>query len=241
VSVEVVRAEPGPLTPALIGDGGGLPFPPARLDEAARTPLDPSDLAVSALLRQIDFSRRRRARGGLFRRGEQLPDLSDEEKLRGWRLLAETDDEILFGRGAPPRLATAAVTRNRGDRWTLLGVSIAKPLRAVRAGIRASSWRPDPDFPVAPGDTRLHILLTEQTMASGRLAADRILPPEVAFEEGRLIMRCFVRPLEGYTGRSSRHETPVLVELPEPIGERELIDGAVFWAPPEPLGAKRKR
>jgi hypothetical protein len=232
VSVEVVHAELASPTPALIGDGGGLPFPPALLDEPARTPLDPNDLAVTALLRQIDLSRRKRAKGGLFRRGERIPDLSDEEKLRGWRVLAETDDEILFGRGAPPRLATAAITRNRVDRWTLLGVSIAKPLRAVRAGVRASSWRPDPDFPVAPRDTQLHILLTEQTMASGRLAEDRILPPEVALEDGRLIMRCFVRPLEGYTGRSSRHETPVVVELPEPIGERELIDGAIFWAPP---------
>jgi hypothetical protein len=239
--MEAIHARLSPLEPALIGDGGGLPFPPSALTQSEAKPLDPADLAVSALLRQIDLSRKQRSKRGLFRRGQRLPELDDAEKLRGWRILAETDDEILFGRGAPPRLATAAVTRNRGDRWTLLGVSIAKSLRAVHDGVRASSWRPDPDFPVSPRDTQLHILLTEQTMASGRLAEDRILPPEVALEQGRLVMRCFVRPLEGYTGRSSRHETPVLVELPEPIGERELVDGAVFWAPPEQPDAKKKR
>lgn len=239
--MEVVAARLSSTVPELIGDGGGLPFPPATLTQPATEPLDPADLAVVALLDQIERSRRQRAKGGLFRRGQPLQELDTETMLRGWRVLAQTDDEILFGRGAPPSLATAAVTRARGDRWSLLGVSVAKPLRAVHDGVRASSWRLDPDFPVSPTDAELHILLTEQTMASGRLAEDRILPPELALEDQTLLLRCYVRPLEGYTGRSRRHETKVLVQLPEPVGTREPVDGAVFWAPPKQPEKQQRR
>lgn len=237
--MEVVRARLSTALPELIGDGGGLPFPLAALGQPATEPLDPADPAVVALLGQIDRSRKQRAKGGLFRRAEPVQELDAETALRGWRVLARADEELLFGRGAPPQLVTAAVTKGRGDRWTLLGVSVAKPLRAVQDGVRASSWRLDPDFSVHPDDTELHVLLTEQTMASGRLADDRILPPELALDGERLVLRCYVRPLEGYTGRSRRHETQVLVQLPEPVGEREPVDGAVFWAPPVDATTKK--
>jgi hypothetical protein len=45
-----------------------------------------------------------------------------------------------------------------------------------------------------------------------------------------------VRPIEGYVGRAGKpgkHETPVIVRLPEPLGDRQLLDGALYEPPSE--------
>jgi len=38
----------------------------------------------------------------------------------------------------------------------------------------------------------------------------------------------FVTPLEGFLMRTPNPETPVRVALSQPVGSRELIDGAVY-------------
>jgi len=118
-----------------------------------------------------------------------------------------------------------------------MGVSNSRPLRAVRDGVRASSWRLDPSFPPGPGDTELRILVTERTMATGTPAAKRLLEPELYLDERLAVLRVYVRPLEGYVGRTIRYETPVIIRLPEPLGTRELVDGAVWSAAGQRAGS----
>lgn len=67
-------------------------------------------------------------------------------------------------------------------------------------------------------------------MATGTPAADRLLEPELFVDSERLVLRVYVKPLEGYVGRASRHETPLIVRLPEPLRARALVDGAVWSA-----------
>ncbi len=226
----VITPLPGALEPELVSDGGGLPFAPGAIF-ASFDPLDPSAAPVRALLTQIELGSRRARRRGLLRRAAPAPALDESQKLAGWRALARSEDEILYARGRPPQLLTVAVRRERGERWQVVGVSNSRPLRSVRDGVRASSWRPDPDFPPAPQDSELHLLLTEQTMATGLLAADRLLPAELFSDAQRLLLRLYVKPLEGYVGRTRRHETPVTVRLPEAVGARELVDGALYDVP----------
>ena len=217
--------------PALISDGGGLPFPPAA-PFAPFTPLEPGPAPVQALIGQIDVGRKRSGRRGILRRRPvSLPPLTDEQKLAGWRELAATEDEILYAKGRPPQLLTVAVRRGRRDTWAVIGVSNSRPLRASRQGLRASSWRLDPEFAVNPQDSQLHLLVTEQTQATGVLAADRMLAPDLYLGSDEVIVRVYVKALEGYTGRTRRYETAVTVELPEPLGERPVVDGAVFEPP----------
>jgi hypothetical protein len=164
-------------------------------------------------------------------RPKRRPDpIQTEEKLAGWRELARSDAEVLFGRGRPPQLLTVAARRGRGDRWSPLGASNSRPLRAVRDGVRASSWRLDPGFIVDPEQRELRILVTEVTMASGTPVTERLLAPELHLDDERALLRVYVRPIEGYVGRTARHETPVTVRLPEPLGLRRLVDGAVWSA-----------
>ncbi len=215
--------------PELLSDGGGLPFAPAAVF-APFDPLDAAEPSVQALLVQIDRGRRQAQPARLLRRRPTPPALETADKLAGWRALATSDEEILFGRGRPPHLLTVAVRQTRRGRWEPVGVSNSRPLRATRDAVRASSWRLDPNFTPAPDDLELRVLITEQTMASGALAADRLLTPELHLDADRAQLRIYVKPLEGYVGRSFKHETPVIVRLPERLGSREVVDGALWSA-----------
>lgn len=223
----VLTPTPSTAVPEMISDGGGLPFhrdaPYERFE-----PLDADDPPVRALLEQIELGRRRAQPTRLLRPKAAPPPMDDNTKLQGWRVLARTEDEILYARGRPPRLLTVAVKRGRRDTWTCIGVSAARPLRAIRDGSRASSWRLDPTQPVDPESTELRILLTEQSKATGVLAEDRLLTPELYVDENRIVVRLYVRPLDGYVGGTRRHETPVIVKLPEPVGDRQVLDGALY-------------
>ena len=216
--------------PALVSDGGGLPFVPERLIAPAVV-LDRSDPAVAALLAQIDVGRRQAQPARLLRPRAKPEPLEPGEKLAGWRELARTDDDALFGLGRPPQLLTVAVKRGMRNRWSSLGASNARPLRAVRDGVRASSWRLDPDFTPGADAREVPVLVTEQTMASGTKVADRLLTPELYLDPDHAVLRLYVRPLEGYVGRTGKHETAVIVRLPEPLGNRVLIDGALYQPP----------
>lgn len=226
-SAPLLETVPGPAQPQLISDGGGLPFNPVSLTCPAPA-LDPDDPAVAALLVQIDRGRQLAQPARLLRPRAKPAPLAPEAKLEGWRALAREGEQALFGRGAPPRLLTVAVRRGGSGRWEPLGVSNSRPLRAVRDGVRASSWRVDPTIPTGRDSRVLHILVTERTMASGTPVAERLLAPELYMDSEVALLRTYVRPLTGYVGRAGRHETPVRVTLPEPLGGRRLRDGALF-------------
>jgi hypothetical protein len=223
------------LEPELVSDGGGPPFPPTALS-AALDPLDPAEPPVAVLLEQIDRSRRRAGDGVWRRRRARQPpptaalDAGDARRLIGWRLLGRTEDEILYGRGRPPQLVTVVVRLSSRGRWECAGVSSARPLRACRDGIRASSWRLDPEHAPASDDEELRLLVTERSRSSGMRAHGRILPPELHADDRRLTLRLFIRPQEGFQNLVRGRETPVRVALPERVDGRELVDGAL-WEP----------
>ncbi len=200
----VLEPLPAPRVPEFVSDGAGLPFSPLVLERPPE-PLDPSDPVVSALAAQLDG------------------------QLVGWRLLARTDTEALFGRGLPPELLTVVVKQDvkRGT-WSCVTKSNGRPLRATRDGIRASSWHLDEVVEVKPEDTVLRICVTEQTFAGGRRADGRVLAPELYESEHELVLTMYVKPESGFQMRRPNPETPVRVALAHPVGHREVIDGAVY-------------
>jgi hypothetical protein len=222
---EVLEPRPGPRHPELISDGGGLPFPPAALARPL-LPLDPGDPATAALLAHLEASTasKRSARMRLRRQPAPAPP-----GLEGWRELARTDDEVLFARGLPPRMLTAALRRTgRRRTWAFHGSSAARPIRAARDGIRASSWRLDPAHdPPSEEEKVLRVLVTEQAYANGRRADGRVLAPDLYVDDRELVMTIFVTPQPGFQMGPPNPETPVRVALPDPVGGRRLLDGAL--------------
>jgi hypothetical protein len=212
---DVLEALLAERLPALISDGAGLPFTPAALAEPPR-PLDHDDPAAAALLAHLDQ---------LARRGRASVPAS----LDGWRALARVDDEALFGRGHPPGLVTVAIRLDaRRGTWSAASANSRRPPRAVRDGIRASAWRVDPEHAIEPAEMVLRVLVTEQSFAGGQPARGRVLAPEVHLADDELVMRIFVTPRPGHQAGSPNPETPLLVVLPEPVGTRRLLDGALL-------------
>ncbi len=204
-----------PRDPELISDGAGLPFSPAALG-APVDQLDQQDPAVAALISQIA---RQKASMGAIR----------APSVDGWRVLARSDDEVLFGRGRLPQLVTVAVRQDvRRRTWTCVAVSTARPLRATRDGVRASGWRLDPNREPDPEDTVVRVLVTEQTWAGGKRADRRLLAPDLHVGAEELVLTMFITPQEGFQMRSPNPETPARIALPSPIGRRRIIDGALY-------------
>jgi hypothetical protein len=149
--------------------------------------------------------------------------------LEAWHLIARTGEEALFGLGRPPDLVMVAVRKDgRRGTWSRVDKTAGRPLRVTRDGVRASSWRLDPTHELRADDTVLRILVTEQTYAGGKRADGRVLDPDLYEAEDELILTVFVTPLEGFVMRTPNPETPVRVALSQPVGSRELIDGAVY-------------
>ncbi len=218
--------------PELISDGGGLPFSPAALARPSGG-LDTEDPAVGALLAHLAARVGPKQGARAPRKRGASPSPLPVASLNDWRLLARTGGEALFGRGRPPQLLTVAARRESRDRgWRCVAESAARPLRATRDGIRASSWRSDPAQELASDETTLRILVTEQTFAGGRRATGRVLAPDLHLDEDELVLTMFVRPERGFQARAPNPETPVRVVLPRSVGARQLVDGAVYETTP---------
>jgi hypothetical protein len=150
-------------------------------------------------------------------------------RLEEWRILARGEREVLFARGLPPRMITVAMRREgRRDKWSSVAVTRFKALRRTRDGVRASSWQLDPSQQLTRDDTIIRILVTEQTRSGGELAHRRLLAPDLHDGHDELVVAMFVTPKPGVQMPSGTVETPVRVRLPSPVGERMLVDGALY-------------
>ncbi|MGW6174053.1 hypothetical protein ACWF5H_11225 [Arthrobacter sp. NPDC055138] len=78
---------------------------------------------------------------------------------------------------------------------------------------------------VGPDSTALRLGVTRLECAGGETGT--VLEPDVQFERGRIVIRTDVEPLTGGTYDCQGNNTvPVKVELPEPVGNRDLVDAA---------------
>jgi hypothetical protein len=221
----VLEPRSAPRVPELVSDAGGLAFEPGALDGPFE-PLDRRDPAVEMLAALLEG---RSGSSPLRKAQPPLEPRSSSSTLEGWRLVARTGEQALFGFGMPPDLVMVAVQRDaRRGTWSRADRTAGRPLRVTRDGIRASSWRLDPSQELQADDTVLRILVTEQTYAGGKRADGRVLDPDLYGDEHELILTMFVTPLEGFVMRTPNPETPVRVALSRPVGSRELVDGAVY-------------
>jgi hypothetical protein len=203
-----------PHEPEFVSNGAGLPFAPSAIDTPAGQ-LDPDDPAVVAFTARL--SRQKPAADGSVSRLEE------------WRILARTDDEVLFARGAPPRMLTVTMRRKgRRDGWSSDALRRFETLRRTRDGVRASSWQLDPNTELTTEDTIIRMLVTEQTRSGGELAHKRLEAPDLHDGDDELMVAMFVTPKPGVQMPSGTLETPVRVQLPTPLGDRLLVDGALY-------------
>ena len=88
---------------------------------------------------------------------------------------------------------------------------------------KAATWRVDPAATMSPESEEVPILVMEADCTSGRLATGRIVA-KVTYTTESIIIDIKVNPLGAGDYECQGVETPYLVVLNEPVGERELID-----------------
>lgn len=88
-----------------------------------------------------------------------------------------------------------------------------------------ATWALDPDARITPQTTEFEAWVTEVACASGRSSADRVGGPDLQISADVVIVTFGVVPLPGAQECPANPPTLVTVHLPEPLGDRRLLDG----------------
>lgn len=161
--------------------------------------------------------------------------LSNEEgrfwPQEGWQILHETDDRIhLVAKTDQGTLAHMAVTSGESG-WEWAGASLAgDPCElefSVPEEMNTVDWRLDPDAAAPTGaSTELPLILTELPCVGGREIGDRLLGPEIVMTDTQVFIAFAAERPEGDAFTCPGNpDTRYVVELPEPLGDRELMEG----------------
>lgn len=163
------------------------------------------------------------------------PFLSGEEgqywPQEGWNLLwAGDENAYLIARTDNGTLAWMYLEKD-ADRWKWAGSSLAGDPCVLRVGTPAEfntvNWYLDPAFSEPTQEsTELHLLINERECVSGQEIGDRLRGPQVVLTADQVrIVFVAERPPGDAFECPGNPETPYVVELPEPLGDRSLMDG----------------
>jgi hypothetical protein len=149
----------------------------------------------------------------------------------GWQILHETDDRVhLIAKTDQGTLAHMQVTAG-GSGWTWAGASLAgDPCElqfVVSEELNTVDWRLDPEAePLSASTVEFGVILTERPCVDGREIGDRLLGPEIVMTETRVFVAFAAERPEGDAFTCPGNpDMPYVVELPEPLGDRELMEG----------------
>lgn len=157
-----------------------------------------------------------------------LPDRS------GWRLVVFNEGGALF---LLPGTRTEGVSFWNAE----LGPAEAdwQPVRWGQCdiqpafeGIEAARWELAPGEEIGPDTLSFEALVLEQACASGAIPEGRIVGPAVIPMEDSVVVVLGTRPPPGPQTCEPGPPATVRVHLPEPLGERQLLDGSSFPAEP---------
>jgi hypothetical protein len=190
----------------------GGPFPVEVLEGVGPPPGD--DVAADVLRRHIELGR---AEDG------------------DWIEALRTDDTVLFilpdkdaafdpVLGEYPTHPHALVEKTEG-KWRLGDLGRCEPWPALDPGVGRAVFRVAPDVELAADSTETAVLVTELACTRGQDARGRILPPQIFSDADSVTVVMTIRALTGVHTCIDGRATPFVLRLPEPLGERPLLDG----------------
>ena len=115
-----------------------------------------------------------------------------------------------------------------GDGWRWSGSSIPNECELVvepSEEFGVVEWELDPEAaPLDATSTVIPVLATERGCASGQPMGDRFREPEVTMTDDAVLISLTVVPPEGGQNCPSNPSQAVDIELPEPLGDRDVRD-----------------
>ncbi|GAA1981681.1 hypothetical protein GCM10009718_18430 [Isoptericola halotolerans] len=151
-------------------------------------------------------------------------------------LLRELDEPEDLGGGDVRTHEFLTIERVDGPRWMLTSANSC----ALRSGpaeptdaYGQADLTLDPDHPLDPAATEIHLLVTERACNSGQDAEGRIVLDRLAATDDAIDLVIGVTLQEGNFTCPSNPPTPFVVELEAPLGDRVVRDAAVV--PPREL------
>lgn len=152
----------------------------------------------------------------------------------GWRLVVFDADGVLFLLPGVPEEDVMFWNAELGPalanwnpvRWGQCDIQPAFE------GMEPARWELAPQEQVGPDTTTFDVRVLEQACASGMSPEGRIVGPAVIELEASLIVILGTRPPPGQHTCEPGPAVTVRVQLPGPLGNRQLLDGATFPAEP---------
>ncbi|HET9347173.1 MAG TPA: hypothetical protein VFO05_15890 [Candidatus Limnocylindrales bacterium] len=111
------------------------------------------------------------------------------------------------------------------DRQNVAIAGVDDPAAAIEGRVGPAAWWVDPAAgPLDPATTTIPALIRERECASGQSPEGRVVDPAVFASEDAFLVNVWVRIAPGDC--PSNPEFPIEISLPEPLGDRQLLDGS---------------
>jgi len=104
---------------------------------------------------------------------------------------------------------------------------LAVPLVVVLGACSGvATWTRDGTAEIGPDTSAFTAWVTERECTGGQSSTDRVIGPEIEVSPEAIVVTFRVRQLPSLGATCpSNPSTPVSVQLPEPLGDRVLLDG----------------
>jgi hypothetical protein len=158
------------------------------------------------------------------------PFLSSEEgqswPQENWQILRQTDEEVLLVHEGAGGLSFMNVER-AGEAWmwsSSQGAGRCPIHYVVPEGLNAVDWRLDPEVARDTSATTLEVLITERECVSGQAIGGRLRGPQVVMTDDVVRIAFAAEPPPGDVSCPGNPEARTTVELPAPLGDRDIIE-----------------
>ena len=146
----------------------------------------------------------------------------------GWIEVARTDALALYLAPVPAAEGSwhfVSVGRDGGE-WDVDGWGGCSLQPDVGPDLGIASFRVAPDAALDPEATEIAVLVTERDCNSGQDARGRIVVASIEEGDDSVTVTFAVNPRGGAQSCPSNPETPFVLGLPNPLGQRTLLDGS---------------
>jgi hypothetical protein len=146
----------------------------------------------------------------------------------GWIEASRTDAEALYLAPSDAEGSWIFVTVGReGDAWRVTGWGGCPLEPDVGPALGVANFRVAPGVELGLDAREVPVLVTERACNSGEDARGRVVVAAIDADDDSVTVTIAVRPREGQLFECpSNPETPFLLELPEPLADRALLDGS---------------